>query len=269
MNEVTHNPVEQMYDADSEREWQRLVRHRTEFGVTLRALAEYLPPAPAKILDVGGGSGRYAIALTKQGYDVTLLDLSQNNLALAEQKAASAGVEIAQMVHGNALDLAGFTAKSFDAVLMLGPLYHLLLESERLRAVQEALRALKVDGRIFAAFVTRFAPFRDAAANYPDWFINNAAYAEQILKTGVHDRGQGFVNAYFAHPTEICPFMESAGLHMLNLIGCEGVVSAVEEKINQLSHPEFEQWVDLNYRLGQEPSLHGAAEHLLYVGEKL
>ena len=63
--------------------------------------------------------------------------------------------------------------------------------------------------------------------------------------------------------------MKAAGLQTLNLIGCEGIVSAVEEKINQLSPPEFEQWVDLNYRLGQEPSLQGAAEHLLFIGEKV
>lgn len=77
------------------------------------------------------------------------------------------------------------------------------------------------------------------------------------------------MNAYFAHPTEISPFMESAGLRTLNLIGCEGVVSAIEEKINKLTQLEFGQWVDLNYRLGQDPSLHGAAEHLLYIGEKI
>jgi ubiquinone/menaquinone biosynthesis C-methylase UbiE len=269
MKETTVNPVEQMYDANSEDEWQRLERHHTEFAVTLRALAEYLPPAPAKIADVGGGPGRYAIALTRQGYDVSLLDLSQNNLALARQKATSAGVNIAQLVHGNALNLSAFATESFDAVLMFGPLYHLLLQGERLQAVHEASRVLKGNGRIFAAFVTRFAPFRDAAANYPDWFTNNADYAEHILITGVHDRGQGFVNAYFAHPSEIGPFMTSAGFHTLNLIGCEGVVSAVEEKINQLPRQEFEQWVDLNFRLGQEPSLHGAAEHLLYIGEKV
>jgi S-adenosylmethionine-dependent methyltransferase len=268
MNDMTPNPVEQMYDADSEREWQRLERHRTEFAVTLRALAEYLPPASAKILDIGGGPGRYAIELTRQGYEVSLLDLSQNNLALAGQKAVSAGVKIAQTVHGNALDLSAFATESFDAVLMFGPLYHLLQVPERLQAVREARRVLRSNGRLLVAFVTRFAPFRDAAANYPDWFTNNTAYAEQILRTGVHDLGQGFVNAYFAHPTEICPFMESAGVQTLNLIGCEGVVSAIEEKINQLTDEEFELWVDLNYRLGQEPSLYGAAEHLLYVGEK-
>lgn len=75
------------YDAHPEHEWERLQRHRTEFAVTLRALDTYLPPPPATILDIGGGPGRYAIELARLGYEVTLLDLSQANLALAKDKA--------------------------------------------------------------------------------------------------------------------------------------------------------------------------------------
>ena len=269
MSEDRLNPVERMYDAGSEREWQRLERHRTEFGVTMRALADYLPPSPATIFDIGGGPGRYAIALAHRGYEVSLLDLSRSNLALAAEKALKAKIHFAQIVRGNALNLSIFEDESFDAVLLFGPLYHLLHEAERLQAVQDGTRVLKRNGRFFAAFITRFAPFRDAAANYPDWLINNREYAEKILATGVHDRGKGFVNAYFAHPTDICPFMESVGLQTLNLIGCEGVVSAAEEKVNQLAGADFDLWVDFNYRLGQDRSLHGAAEHLLYIGEKV
>ena len=262
------NVVEQMYDQGSEHEWQRLERHRTEFGVTMRALADYLPPSPATVFDVGGGPGRYAIALAQQGYDVTLLDLSQNNLVIAEERAKEQRASLQQVVHGNALDLSAFADSSFDAVLLFGPLYHLLESSERMQAICEGMRVLKDNGRFFAAFITRFAPFRDAAKNYPDWLTKNRAYAEHLLATGKHNQGKGFVNAYFAHPTEIVPFMESAGLTTLNLIGCEGVVSAVEDNVNQLTGSDWELWVDFNYRMGQEPSLHGAAEHLLYIGEK-
>jgi ubiquinone/menaquinone biosynthesis C-methylase UbiE len=269
MDEGKLNPVEQFYDADSEREWQRLDEHRTEFSVTMRALADYLPSAPATIFDIGGGPGRYAIALTQRHYDVTLLDLSQSNLALAVKKAAEVDVQLTEIVHGNGLDLSAFTDESFDAVLMFGPLYHLLSETERLQAVKEGMRVLKQNGRFFAAFVTRFAAFRSAVATDPAWLIDNRDYAEHLLATGIHDRGKQFVNAYFAHPSEIKPFMESAGLQTLNLIGCEGVVSLVEEKVNQLIGADFDLWVDFNYRMGQEPSLYGAAEHLLYVGEKV
>ncbi len=78
--------VEAFYDRDAEHEWERGDRHRTEFAVTLRALAEHLPPPPARILDCGGGPGRFSIELARQGYDVTLFDLSAGNLALARAK---------------------------------------------------------------------------------------------------------------------------------------------------------------------------------------
>src|SRR5690242_10000727 len=69
--------VERHYDEDAHVEWQRLERHRMEFAITMCTLAEYLPPAPQAVLDDGGGPGRYALALSSRGYQVTLLDLSQ------------------------------------------------------------------------------------------------------------------------------------------------------------------------------------------------
>jgi len=63
--------------------------------------------------------------------------------------------------------------------------------------------------------------------------------------------------------------MEGCGLEMVQMIGCEGVVSQVEEQINELESNAWETWVDLNYRLGKDPALHGAADHILYVGRKL
>ena len=96
--------VQRLYDSDPAAEWARMDRHRTEFAVTLRALHEYLPRPPARVLDCGGGPGRYAIELARQGYEVVLFDLSAGNLALAREKAAEAGV---------ALDLrAGHRARS-------------------------------------------------------------------------------------------------------------------------------------------------------------
>ena len=103
------NVVEKFYDGKANAEWIRLERHRTEFAVTMRALADFLPEAPATILDVGGGPGRYAIALAQQSYSVTLVDLSQSNLTLAREKAEEAGVVLTDFIHANALDLAHFS----------------------------------------------------------------------------------------------------------------------------------------------------------------
>ena len=260
--------IEQFYNQDVQNEWARFDRHRTEFAVTLRALAEFLPPPPAQILDVGGGPGRYAIELTKQGYTVTLVDLAQNNLEHARTHALAAGVTLADIQHGNALDLSRFAENRYDAVLLMGPLYHLFTEQDRAQAVAEAYRVVKPGGLIFAAFITPFAQVRFWASVNPNWLVEYRDYAERSLRTGIHEPHLGFTDAYFTHPHEVCPLLEKGGFSTLRLMGSEGVVAGMEEQVNQLTGEAWDLWVDLNYRLGQDSSLYGASDHLLYVGCK-
>ena len=227
-----------------------------------------LPAAPASILDVGGGPGRYAIELSARGYSVTLTDLSEGCLQLSKAKAAERPVELTDVVQADARDLSQFASDSFDAVLLLGPLYHLLTASDREQAVSESLRVLRPGGRILAAFISRFGPFRHAAAFDPAWALCQTEYALSILATGVHDRGSGFPNAYFAHPSEVAPSMERHGVTTDALIGCEGAVSMNEDLVNELTGEDWDTWVDLNYRIASDPAALGCAEHLLYIGTK-
>lgn len=260
--------AEPFYDEFAPKEWERLERHRTEFAVSLRAINEFLPKPPCSVLDVGGGPGRYAIELARQGYSVTLLDISVENLRLASKKANEAQVSLVGIIHANAVDLGKLDSASYDGTLLMGPLYHLLSHRERVQAIQEAMRVLKPGGRLLAAFITRFAPFRYVANGEPAWLAENPEYALQLLETGIHDRPTRFAKAYYVHPDEVVPLMESCGLRTLRLVGCEGVVAGHEGKVNELTGEAWEAWVDLNYKLGQEPTLYGASDHLLYVGEK-
>ena len=261
--------AESFYDSVAQQEWGRLGKHRTEFAVSLRAMCEFLPPPPASVLDNGGGPGRYSIALAGRGYEVTLLDLSRENLKVARRKVEEADVSLVDLIHANALDLGQLASDSYDGVLLMGPLYHLLLHEERVQAIREAMRVLKPGGRLFAAFITRYAPFRVGSVQSPTWLVENPEYARQVLKTGIADRATRFAKAYYVHPSEVVPLMESCGLRTLRLTGCEGVVAEHEDQVNELEGEAWEAWVDLNYRLGQDPTLYGASDHLLYVGEKV
>ncbi len=264
------NAVEAHYDREPEREWERLLRHRTEFAVTCRLLAEHLPAPPGQILDVGGGPGRYALHLTRQGYRVTLLDLSRRSLDLALEMATREGVYLPPPVQGEAMALPAEDGGRYDAVLLLGPLYHLLDAADRLAAAREAWRVLRPGGTIFAAFITRFAPLRDVAIHSPQWIVDNPERFRQLLEEGLNPayEGSGFPDSYFARPEEIAPLMESAGFVTHGLQGLEGIIAGHEETVNELEGEAWEAWVTLNARLGREPSLHGAADHLLYVGAK-
>ena len=263
--------IEQAYDQQPEREWARMDRHRTEFAVTLRALAEHLPPPPARVLDCGGGPGRYAVELARRGYEITLFDLSSECLRLAREKAVEAGVRLAGYEKGTATDLSRFPNDTFDAVLLMGPLYHLLEEADRRRALAEACRVLKPGGPLFAAFISRYAGLRYAAAHEPAWPLENPDLLESILASGVlpprGTEGEAFV-AHFAHPREVVPLCQGAGLEVATVLGVEGMVSMIEAGVNALSGEAWETWVDLNYRLAADPSIHGCVEHLLAVAVK-
>src|SRR6202034_2104296 len=123
-----------LHGGESERlsnEWGELERLRTQ-----AILARHLPSPPAVILDVGGGAGAYAFPLARQGYEVHLIDPVELHVKQARSYSQASGIALASITQGDARQL-DFPASSVDAVLLLGPLYHLVERSERMQALLE------------------------------------------------------------------------------------------------------------------------------------
>jgi S-adenosylmethionine-dependent methyltransferase len=254
------------YDRQVDREWYRLARHRIEYGVTLRALRDTLP-ARARVLDVGGGPGRYAVALAAVGHDVTLLDISPRMLERARDHAADRKVRLTALIEGSATDLSRFDNGSFDAVLLLGPLYHLPGEADRSRALRECRRVLAPAGTLAAAFITRYGPLRRLARTDPRLLIREAEAYEALLEFGVlpEPPGENLPHAYYARPGEVAPLLQSAGFDVPRLLAAEGILDGVEERVCALQGPAWDAWADLNYDLADDPGLLGASAHLLAI----
>ena len=139
--------------------------------------------------------------------------------------------------------------------------------------MREACRVLKLGGAIFrAAFITRYAPLCHWLGAHRIGCLTDGVITAGSLETGQHQlgiTGVGFTDAYFTHPMlKSNRWMEEAGLASLDLIACEGVVGMVQDQLNPLTGEVWERWVDPNYRLGRDPSVHGMAAHLLYRGRK-
>jgi hypothetical protein len=104
------------------------------------------------------------------------------------------------------------------------------------------------------------------------WVLDDADRVEVLLDTGVlpgRRSGEPGFRAHYAHPTEVAPLLESEGFEMITLLGVEGLLSMIEEKVNELSGAAWEAWADLNYRVATDASILGCVGHLLAVARKV
>lgn len=150
------------------REYHRLRKDigLIEFARTKEILLEGLPSPPAVIYDIGGAYGEYAWWLASLGYAVHLFDLSATNIALSGTLAREyPGCSLAASAVGDARSIPRADG-SADAVLLMGPLYHLTDYAERIKAIAESRRLLKPGGVLFAAALTPYSVLLDKLAVY-------------------------------------------------------------------------------------------------------
>ena len=237
---------------------------RIEFARTKELLERFLPPAPAKLLDVGGGPGRYASWLAELGYEVDMIDPVPLHLEQAAERSRT-GVSFTTTA-GDARDLA-VGDSAYDAVLMLGPLYHLPDRDDRVRALSEARRVVKPGGPVIIALISRFASLLDGLRSGTLSDPSVRPYIQRVLETGVNanpgKRPEYFTTAYFHHPDEIEGECEDAGLRCETVLGIEGLGWLTWEKWDD---PEGrENILRVARALEDEPTVKGASTHLLAV----
>jgi S-adenosylmethionine-dependent methyltransferase len=257
------------YNSNPASEHTRLEEHQLEYDLTWRYLKRYLP-AQGSILEVGAATGRYTLGLAKQGYAVTAVDLSAALLEECRENLANEGLDRqVRLVVADARDLGEVAETGFDAVLLMGPLYHLIVETDRKAAVQEAFARLREGGILFSAFLSRFGMMSDLLKHRPGWIEEQRAVRSQLEKgKRPDDFPRGGFRGYAAQVSEIAPLHEAIGFETLAVAGVEPVISADDESYNKLQGKQRQLWLDLLYEISTEKSIVGASRHLLYIGKK-
>ncbi|MGD1118100.1 MAG: class I SAM-dependent methyltransferase [Dehalococcoidales bacterium] len=260
--------ISSYYDNHVEMESNRLQRHQQERDITWRYFDKYLPPR-GNILEIGSATGAYTIPLAKKGYNITAVDLSPKNVEACQKRVAEAGLENkVKCVCADGRDLSPVKQRNFDVVLLMGPLYHLVEQKDREKAVLEAYRRLKLGGLIFSAFVSRYGIWGNLMTTLP-LLIERQEDLRSVMKEGkdaVVPAG-GF-RGYFATTREIAPLHEKAGFKTLVLAGVEPANTVADGAYAGLEGERKQQWLDLLFAISTEPSLIGACDHLLYIGAK-
>ena len=200
--------------------------------------------------------------------------MSGESLALARCNVEKAGVagRVEAYEQGAATDLGRFANGSFDAVLLMGPLYHLLMEVDRLDAVQESLRVLCPGGIVVAAIINHLGVARAGLTEFSDWY--NRPECLNIVRSYTQNVPEGednlFTEAYFAHPLELRRWYEEAGAETISMAAQEGLAGGLRDQCRQLAaNPvAWQNWIRIVLATCEDPTILGGSEHTLYIGKK-
>jgi ubiquinone/menaquinone biosynthesis C-methylase UbiE len=275
---MSRNAVRTYYASFGEREWQRLEtlpEGQIEFAVTQDALETHLPKG-GRVLDVGGGPGRWAIWLAQRGYIIVLADLSPNLLEIAREQITVAGIgaNVEDVIEADACDLSRFEDESFDAALCLGPFYHLPETGDRIKAARELRRVLKPNGILVAALMTRYSFLRRTIAIADERrHLIRPDFVEHLMQEGkfINDIDGRFDAGYGFLPQEVRPFFDGFGFQQKVLLACEGIASGIERVISPLRESDpavHARFMQLVVQTASDPSILGLSSHLLYIGQK-
>lgn len=249
----------------------RLLSHhgQVEYRTTMRYIHRYLQPG-ARILEIGAGTGRYSLALAAEGYAVTAVELIPYNLSLLREKIMPA-MSI-ETYEGNALDLSFLPSGGYDMVLLLGPLYHLYREEDKIQALTEALRLTKSGGVVGIAYCMadptafQYCFHRDGDGNYR-----------------IHDlRRRGLVDDHFrlySTPGELFELIRPAdadrllahfatAVKRLHFVGTDMCTNYMRENVDAMDEETFRLFLAYHDTICERPDLLGASHHTLDLWRK-
>ena len=262
--------VHEHYELGLERDRLATPFGQVEFARTTEVVLRHVPSPPATVADIGGGPGRYSLWLAERGYTVVYRDPVALHVEQLTAAAGALGGGIRGAVgDARALDLDD---ACMDAVLMLGPLYHLRRRADRLAALHEAGRVLVPGGPVFVAAISRWAPrlHGGLVERLGDRYPTLPAQLRRVERTGrLEPLFPGSFSGYCHTPRGLRSEIRAAGLELVDLVSLEGIAFALPDLERRLADPAARRVVlDTARALERVPELLGIGPHLLATARR-
>jgi ubiquinone/menaquinone biosynthesis C-methylase UbiE len=234
-----------------------------EFTTSLKYIHDFLPEVntekarQTKILDLGAGTGRYSIALSKEGFDLTAVELTKRNYQVLESKH-----EKIKLWPGDARDLHFLEDHTFDMTLIFGPLYHLHSEEEKLKVFSEARRVTKKGGIILAAYVM---------CDYAliEYCFKKAKIKECIDEGSVtsdfHTKAKEDELYDYIQLDQIDSLNKKSGLERIKIIAADGPSDYMRKELNAMNEETFNYFIKYHLATCERKDLLGASSHTVDI----
>ena len=254
--------VKGFYDqADEDGRLERTRHGQLEYRMTMAYIHRYAGKG-AKVLEIGAGTGRYSIALAREGMDVTAVELVESNLAILRENGR--GLDCLRAFQGDAADLRFLSDDLFDVTLVLGPMYHLYEPEEVHKAIREAIRVTKPGGTLLFAFLSVFGIMY---ANYftGEWALGQAENFTADYKIR-HFKEQMFTGY---DVTEFEGLFDGEPVDWITTAGTDGALEAIEDRPDFcIPDEDFDAFANCYLHFAEKRELLGSTNHLLYICRK-
>ncbi|MBQ4581577.1 MAG: methyltransferase domain-containing protein [Clostridia bacterium] len=236
---------------------------RVEFETTMRCIRRYLKDG-ARIIEIGAGTGRYSHALARMGYPVDAVELVQHNID--QFNASTQAGERVTIRQGSACDLSAFPDNTYDVTLLLGPMYHLFTEAEKVQALSEAVRVTKKGGVIFAAYC-----MADPSILMHGFMKGNI---RQLMADGMLDPDTFKAyskpsDLFELHRVEdIIELRSRFDVAPLHLIATDGYAHHMRDVLEAMDEETFAIYLRYHFATCERPDLLGLSNHTLDIFRK-
>ena len=218
---------------------------RIEFVSTLRLIDKYFPKQ-GRVCDIGGGPGRYVIELIKRGCATTLFDISDEEIQLARTRLDELGLSAEQLLVGDAQDLSLLASESFDAALMLGPMYHLIESAGRATALRELARILKPSGRAIIAYLNSWGLIKTGIVDFPNQYRDVAVLRSMLgERTFTGQSLSSFTESYWSTPEVAFSEVRKAGFDIISYAGAESFANGMGPFLERLAADNPEAYANV------------------------